>query len=66
MGKQLFETGPLGTGHAVRSAEDALKGFDGDVVVTYADTPLLDYGLGAATPHKQFYERRASLLVNHM
>jgi bifunctional UDP-N-acetylglucosamine pyrophosphorylase/glucosamine-1-phosphate N-acetyltransferase len=33
---------PLGTGHAVRAAEATLKGFDGDVVVTYADTPLLD------------------------
>src|SRR5918998_6224785 len=32
---------PLGTGHAVRAAEAALAGFDGDVVVTYADTPLL-------------------------
>ena len=33
---------PLGTGHAVRAAESALAGFTGDVVVTYADTPLLD------------------------
>jgi bifunctional UDP-N-acetylglucosamine pyrophosphorylase/glucosamine-1-phosphate N-acetyltransferase len=33
---------PLGTGHAVRAAEAALAGFEGDVVVTYADTPLLD------------------------
>ncbi len=33
---------PLGTGHAVRAAEAALKGFTGDVVITYADTPLLD------------------------
>lgn len=32
---------PLGTGHAVRAAQGALAGFDGDVVVTYADTPLL-------------------------
>ena len=32
---------PLGTGHAVRAAEVALAGFDGDVIVTYADTPLL-------------------------
>jgi bifunctional UDP-N-acetylglucosamine pyrophosphorylase/glucosamine-1-phosphate N-acetyltransferase len=37
---------PLGTGHAVRAAEAALAGFEGDVVVTYADTPLLDaYGV---------------------
>lgn len=33
---------PLGTGHAVRAAEAALEGFTGDVVVTYADCPLLD------------------------
>lgn len=32
---------PLGTGHAVRAAEAALAGFDGDVVVTYGDVPLL-------------------------
>jgi bifunctional UDP-N-acetylglucosamine pyrophosphorylase/glucosamine-1-phosphate N-acetyltransferase len=28
---------PLGTGHAVLAAKEALAGFDGDVVVTYAD-----------------------------
>jgi bifunctional UDP-N-acetylglucosamine pyrophosphorylase/glucosamine-1-phosphate N-acetyltransferase len=33
---------PQGTGHAVQSAEQVLAGFTGDVVVTYADTPLLD------------------------
>ncbi len=32
---------PLGTGHAVRAAEAALAGFSGDVVVSYADTPLV-------------------------
>jgi bifunctional UDP-N-acetylglucosamine pyrophosphorylase/glucosamine-1-phosphate N-acetyltransferase len=32
---------PLGTGHAVRAAEGALAGFEGDVVITYADVPLL-------------------------
>lgn len=32
---------PLGTGHAVRAAEGALKGFDGDVIVLYGDTPLI-------------------------
>ena len=32
---------PLGTGHAVRAAEQALTEFDGDVVVTYGDVPLL-------------------------
>jgi bifunctional UDP-N-acetylglucosamine pyrophosphorylase/glucosamine-1-phosphate N-acetyltransferase len=28
---------PLGTGHAVLAAQDALAGFDGDLIVTYAD-----------------------------
>lgn len=32
---------PQGTGHAVLSAREALAGFAGDVVVTYADVPLL-------------------------
>ena len=32
---------PLGTGHAVLAAKAALKSFEGDVLVSYADTPLL-------------------------
>jgi bifunctional UDP-N-acetylglucosamine pyrophosphorylase/glucosamine-1-phosphate N-acetyltransferase len=32
---------PLGTGHAVRAAETALSGFEGDVVVLFGDTPLV-------------------------
>jgi len=32
---------PLGTGHAVLAARRALEGFDGDVLVSYADVPLL-------------------------
>lgn len=31
----------LGTGHAVRMAEDALAGFDGDVLILYGDVPLV-------------------------
>ena len=31
----------LGTGHAVQCAKDALAGFEGQVVVLYADTPLI-------------------------
>ncbi len=46
---------PLGTGHAVRAAQPALAGFTGDVVVTYADTPLLD----AAAVEPLFAARRA-------
>jgi bifunctional UDP-N-acetylglucosamine pyrophosphorylase/glucosamine-1-phosphate N-acetyltransferase len=33
---------PQGTGHAVLAAREALAGFVGDIVVTYADCPLLD------------------------
>jgi bifunctional UDP-N-acetylglucosamine pyrophosphorylase/glucosamine-1-phosphate N-acetyltransferase len=32
---------PLGTAHAVLAAREALEGFAGDVLVTYADVPLL-------------------------
>jgi len=31
----------LGTGHAVLAAKEHLQGFDGDMVVLYADTPLI-------------------------
>lgn len=31
----------LGTGHAVRCAEVQLKGFDGNLLILYGDTPLL-------------------------
>lgn len=32
---------PLGTGHATRAAESALTGFDGDLIVMFADSPLI-------------------------
>lgn len=35
---------PLGTGHAVLAAKAALSDFDGQVVVSYADCPLIDTG----------------------
>ena len=41
-GSVVIQDPPLGTGHAVRAAQTALDGFGGDVLVTYADTPLLD------------------------
>ncbi|NWO96138.1 NTP transferase domain-containing protein, partial [Escherichia coli] len=31
----------LGTGHAVRMAESALAGFQGDVLILYGDVPLV-------------------------
>ncbi len=39
---------PLGTGHAVLAAREALGGFAGDVLVTYADVPLLTAPVVAA------------------
>lgn len=45
---------PLGTGHAVLAAKAALEDFDGDVLVSYADTPLLD-----SSAVTQLFERRA-------
>ena len=36
---------PMGTGHAVNAAREALKDFDGSVIVTYADCPLLSAGV---------------------
>ncbi|WP_066818583.1 bifunctional UDP-N-acetylglucosamine diphosphorylase/glucosamine-1-phosphate N-acetyltransferase GlmU [Sphingomonas mali] len=36
-----IQTEQLGTGHAVRQAEAALSGFDGDVLILYGDVPLV-------------------------
>ncbi|HVY35112.1 MAG TPA: bifunctional UDP-N-acetylglucosamine diphosphorylase/glucosamine-1-phosphate N-acetyltransferase GlmU [Caulobacteraceae bacterium] len=41
-GAAALQDPPLGTGHAVLAARPALAGFSGDVVITYADCPLLD------------------------
>lgn len=40
-GATAIQDPPLGTGHAVRAAAQALAGFDGDVLVTYGDAPLI-------------------------
>ncbi|MEM8615603.1 MAG: bifunctional UDP-N-acetylglucosamine diphosphorylase/glucosamine-1-phosphate N-acetyltransferase GlmU [Pseudomonadota bacterium] len=37
----IIQDPPLGTGHAVRCAETAMAGFQGDLVVLYGDTPLI-------------------------
>ena len=37
----VIQDPPLGTAHAVRAAEAALKTFAGDVVISYADAPLV-------------------------
>jgi bifunctional UDP-N-acetylglucosamine pyrophosphorylase/glucosamine-1-phosphate N-acetyltransferase len=41
-GAVVIQDPPLGTGHAVLAARDAMADFEGDVLVSYADTPLLD------------------------
>jgi bifunctional UDP-N-acetylglucosamine pyrophosphorylase/glucosamine-1-phosphate N-acetyltransferase len=40
-GVTAIQDPPLGTGHAALAAKDALKDFDGDLIVLYADNPLL-------------------------
>ncbi len=40
-GSTAVQDPPQGTGHAVRAAEEALGAFAGDVVITYADCPLI-------------------------
>jgi phosphomannomutase len=37
----VIQDSPLGTGHAVLQAADALSDFDGDLLILYGDTPLL-------------------------
>ena len=48
-----FQAEQLGTGHAVGCARDALKGFAGDVLVVYGDTPFV-----ATATLKRMFERR--------
>lgn len=40
-GAVVIQDPPLGTAHAVRAAEGALAGFDGDVVILYGDAPFV-------------------------
>jgi bifunctional UDP-N-acetylglucosamine pyrophosphorylase/glucosamine-1-phosphate N-acetyltransferase len=57
----VLQDPPLGTGHAVRAAEGALASFEGDVLVAYADTPLLD--ADAVAPLFEARARGADLAV---
>ncbi len=49
------QTEQLGTGHAVRSAQAALEGYAGPVLILYGDTPLLQ--LSTLRALKEAYER---------
>lgn len=40
-GSAAVQDPPLGTAHAVRAAEEALKDFDGDVIILYGDAPFV-------------------------
>ena len=40
--KVAFQAQQKGTGHAVQQAADALAGYDGSVLVLYADTPFVE------------------------
>ncbi|MEE2979914.1 MAG: bifunctional UDP-N-acetylglucosamine diphosphorylase/glucosamine-1-phosphate N-acetyltransferase GlmU [Pseudomonadota bacterium] len=44
----VVQTEPLGTGHAVLAARDALEGFDGDVLVLFGGDPLVPAEIMAA------------------
>lgn len=41
-GRIVVQEPQLGTGHAVQQAEASLAGFDGDVLILYGDTPLVE------------------------
>jgi len=41
-GETVVQEQQLGTGHAVRQAEAMLGGFDGDILILYGDTPLVE------------------------
>jgi bifunctional UDP-N-acetylglucosamine pyrophosphorylase/glucosamine-1-phosphate N-acetyltransferase len=41
-GSVVVQEPQLGTAHAVRQAEEALKGFTGDILILYGDTPLVE------------------------
>jgi bifunctional UDP-N-acetylglucosamine pyrophosphorylase/glucosamine-1-phosphate N-acetyltransferase len=55
---------PLGTGDAVRSAEPALEGYEGDVLVLSGDTPLLTAELIGALLATHRRERAAATILS--
>jgi len=50
----------LGTGHALAQASEALAGFEGDIVVLYADTPFISAATMSAIKEKR---HRSDLVV---
>ena len=60
-GSTALQDPPLGTGHAVLAARAAIANFDGDVLITYADVPLL--GARAIEPLFDLREEGADIGV---
>jgi UDP-N-acetylglucosamine diphosphorylase/glucosamine-1-phosphate N-acetyltransferase len=56
----------LGTGHAVMSAEAALRGFDGSVLVCYGDMPLLTRATYEALVETHAAERNDCTILTSM
>jgi bifunctional UDP-N-acetylglucosamine pyrophosphorylase/glucosamine-1-phosphate N-acetyltransferase len=60
-GSTAVQDPPMGTAHAVLAAEAALGDFSGDVLVTYADAPLI--GPEAVAPLRQLRALGAGIAV---
>ena len=57
----------LGTGHAVGQAQDALRDFSGDILVTCGDAPLLSAAtLGDLRRKRAHHDAAASMLVGRL
>ena len=57
--KTVIQDQQLGTGHAVLSARKHLEDFNGDILVLYADTPLIQ----TSTLEEMIRERQGSAIV---
>ena len=49
----VMQNEQLGTGHALAQASEALAGFEGDIVVLYADTPFISAATMSAIKEKR-------------
>ena len=56
----VMQNEQLGTGHALAQASEALAGFEGDIVVLYADTPFISAATMSAIKEKR---HRSDLVV---
>ncbi len=58
----VLQSEQRGTGHAVLAARDALKGFGGEILILYGDTPLLRDGSLRALRNAK-HETKAELMI---